>query len=150
MKNGESIVDLLLFFSVYSRVWGTCKITGEQGAVQMKSKWKILLGGTAVGLLNGLLGSGGGMILVPLLEKLNVTGKSSHATSLAVIVPLSAVSAFLYWRQGWLEMETALPLLLPGLAGGILGGFFMGKIPLGWLKGIFGLLLLWGGVRCFF
>ncbi len=115
----------------------------------MKKYWKGLLGGAAVGLLNGLLGAGGGMVLVPLLERLGVTGKSSHATSLAVIVPLSAVSAFLYWRQGWLSLDQGLPLLLPGLAGGILGGIFMGRIKLGWLKGMFGALLLWGGVRSF-
>ena len=113
----------------------------------MKDKWKGLLGSSAVGLLNGLLGAGGGMILVPLLEKLGVKGTNSHATSLAVIVPLSAVSAFLYWREGWLRLDQGLPLLLPGLAGGVLGGLLMGKIKLGWLKAAFGVLLLWGGIR---
>ena len=38
----------------------------------MKDKWKGLLGSSAVGLLNGLLGAGEGMILVPLLKKLGV------------------------------------------------------------------------------
>ena len=113
----------------------------------MKERWKGLLGGAAVGLLNGLMGAGGGMVLVPLLDKLGVTGKSSHATSLAVIVPLSAVSAFLYWRQGWLSLDQGLPLLLPGLMGGVVGGLLMGKIKLGWLKAAFGVLLLWGGLR---
>ena len=63
----------------------------------MKSKklWGTL-GGFGAGLLNGLLGAGGGMVVVPLLSALGTAGKKSHATALAVIVPLSVVSAVLY------------------------------------------------------
>ena len=72
-------------------------------------------GGVAVGLLNGLLGAGGGMVTVPLLDRLGVRGQKSHATSLAVIVPLSFVSAWLYWRRGWFSPGELLPFLPGGL-----------------------------------
>lgn len=104
-------------------------------------------GGLGVGLLNGLLGAGGGMVLVPLLAALGLGGKESHATSLLVILPLSLLSAGLYWWQGWLSPMEALPFLLPGLAGAAAGGWLMGRLPLRWLKLAFGLLLLWGGVK---
>ncbi|MEG0853549.1 MAG: TSUP family transporter [Angelakisella sp.] len=108
---------------------------------------KAALGGVAVGILNGLLGAGGGMVMVPLMEWLGVKGKKSHATSLAVIVPLSVLSAGLYWWQGWFSPSNALPYLLPGLLGAVVGGLLMGKIQVKWLKIAFGLLLLWGGVK---
>lgn len=113
----------------------------------MTKKQQAAAGGFGAGLLNGLLGAGGGMIVVPLLELLEVEGKKSHATSLGVIVPLSALSAALYWARGWFSPADALPYLLPGLLGAMAGGWLMGRISLRWLKVAFGLLLLWGGAR---
>ena len=107
-------------------------------------------GGVAVGLLNGLLGAGGGMVTVPLLDRLGVRGQKSHATSLAVIVPLSLASAWLYWRRGWFAPEEVLPYLPGGLAGAWLGARLLPRLPLPWLKAAFGLLLLWAAWRLLF
>ena len=111
----------------------------------VKKKTKAAMGGVAVGLLNGLLGAGGGMVMVPLLELLGVKGKKSHATSLAVIIPLSVLSAGLYLWRGWFSLGDALPYLLPGLLGAVLGGWLMGRLPTRLLKLAFGALLIWGG-----
>ena len=107
------------------------------------------MGGIGVGFLNGLLGAGGGIILVPLMESLGVTGKKSHATTLAVIVPLSILSFGIYLSKGWVSPIAPLPYLLPGVIGAVMGGMAMGKVNLKWLKLIFGLLLIWGGVQSF-
>ena len=106
----------------------------------MKSKklWGTL-GGFGAGLLNGLLGAGGGMVVVPLLSALGTGGKKSHATALAVIVPLSLVSAVLYLIEG--------RFTLGSLLGAYLGSRLMPKISTGWLKLVFGGLMLWGGIR---
>lgn len=111
-----------------------------------KQKRHALLGGVGVGLLNGLLGAGGGMVLVPLLQALGVRDRQSHATSLAIIVPLSLLSAAIYWWRGWVAPAQALPYLLPGLLGAVAGGWLLGRLPVRWLKLAFGLLLLWGGI----
>lgn len=113
----------------------------------MVQKTKALLGGVAVGALNGLLGAGGGMVLVPLMELLGIGGKKSHASSLAVIVPLSAISAAVYLRRGWFAPGDALPFLLPGLLGAVSGGLLLNRVKIKWLKVTFGLLLIWGGVK---
>ena len=44
-------------------------------------------------------------------------------------------------------LELVLPYLLGGLIGGVLGGLTFEKVPVRWLKVIFGLFLLYGGVR---
>ena len=118
------------------------------GIIFMKSKklWGTL-GGFGAGLLNGLLGAGGGMVVVPLLSALGTGGKKSHATALAVIVPLSLVSAVLYLIEGRFTLADALPWLPGSLLGAYLGSRLMPKISTGWLKLVFGGLMLWGGIR---
>lgn len=116
----------------------------------MKKRQAVLsaLGGIGAGFLNGLLGAGGGMLTVPLLELLTgVRGRRSHATSLAVILPLSLVSAALYWRRGWFSPTLALPYLPGGLAGGLAGGLLLARVNTAWLKAVFSLLLLWAAFR---
>ena len=44
-------------------------------------------------------------------------------------------------------METALPCCLGGVAGGILGAWLYPRVPLRLLTALFGLLLVYGGVR---
>lgn len=113
----------------------------------MRKKWWGVLGGLGAGIINGLLGAGGGMVVVPLLSAMGVHGKRSHATALMVIVPLSAVSAVLYLVQGRVGFADALPWLPGSLLGAYLGSRLMPKIATGWLKLLFGGLMLWGGVR---
>ena len=113
----------------------------------MRKKWWGVLGGLGAGVINGLRGAGGGMVVVPLLSAMGVRGKRSHATALMVIVPLSAVSAVLYLVQGRVGFADALPWLPGSLLGAYLGSRLMPKIATGWLKLLFGGLMLWGGVR---
>lgn len=113
----------------------------------MGKRLAAVLGGVGAGFLNGLLGAGGGMLTVVLLELLGIKGRRSHATSLAVILPLSLVSAALYWRRGWFTPLMALPYLPGGLAGGLAGGLLLARVNTAWLKAAFSLLLLWAAFR---
>ena len=59
----------------------------------MKNTGKSLVTGALAGIANGLFGSGGGLFLVPLFTKwLGLEQRRAFATSVAVILPLSAVS----------------------------------------------------------
>ena len=116
----------------------------------MKKKILGFSSGIAVGVLNGLLGAGGGMITVPLLEIMGVKGKHAHATSLAVIVPLSLASAGVYWARGWVSPGEALAFLPGGLLGALLGAKLLARANTAWVKGGFALLLLWGAARSVF
>lgn len=64
-----------------------------------------------------------------------------------MILPLSLVSAGIYWFRGGLELDAAWPYLLGGFLGGILSGRVFQKVPLTWLRRAFALLILYGGVR---
>lgn len=116
----------------------------------MDSKLRYALAGALAGLTNGLFGGGGGSVLVPLLTGYcGMDQRRAFATSVAVILPLCVLSAVIYLLRGSLDWQTALPYLAGGAAGGWAGGRFFKGVSMVWLRRAFGLLLLYGGVRCF-
>lgn len=97
------------------------------------------------GLLNGLLGTGGG---VPLYFALSHDGadKRAYATASVGVLLLSAQTLFLY--RGAAPPLTAVTPFLPFLAitGGFVGARLLGKLNPFALRLIFGLLLLFSGI----
>lgn len=114
----------------------------------MKQQGKYGIIGALAGLANGLFGAGGGLFLVPLLTGwADLAPKKAFATSVAVILPLSLLSAAVYLWKGALDFSSALPYLLGGGIGGFISGRVFQKVPMKPLRRIFGLLILYGGVR---
>lgn len=105
--------------------------------------------GAAIGFLNGLLGSGGGMIAVPMLRGLKVEAEACHATSIAIIAPLAIASGLLYLKAGSFAPADALPYLPGGLAGAAFGAWLLPKIKTVWLRRIFGAVILFAAWRLF-
>lgn len=107
--------------------------------------------GVLSGVLNGLFGSGGGITVVPMLELLSVPPQKAHATSVAIIFPLSLFTALLYFRQGIPADWNALCYLIPGgLIGALIGTKWLQKLPSHLLRRIFGGIILYAGVRLVF
>ena len=114
----------------------------------MDKKWKVRLSGAAAGLVNGLFGGGGGTVLVPLLTGWCKTEqKRALASCVAVILPFCVLSAVIYLLRTGLSLLMALPYLLGGAAGGFLAGKWLKKLPVLWLRRLFGALLLVSGIR---
>ena len=110
-----------------------------------------ILGGLAIGFLNGLLGAGGGIVAVPILHKIINNRKDAHINSIAVILPLCIISAVIYLMNGnTLGEIKIIPLTIAGLFGAMLGTFIMDKISVKTLKNIFSIMLIIAGVRMFF
>lgn len=103
--------------------------------------------GLAVGLVNGLLGAGGGMIAVPLLQRLGLERKQAHANAVAVILPITVLSAALYLMKGYVSLSDSFIFIPGGIAGSLLGTLIMKKISPKWLKRIFGGFMIYAGVR---
>ena len=114
----------------------------------MKEKWKYVVTGALGGLANGLFGSGGGLFLVPLMTRWSkLEERKAFATSVAIILSLSIVSSVVYFTKGALDFSTAWPYLLGGGIGGVISGLVFQKVPLNFLRRIFGLLIPYGGIR---
>ncbi len=107
-----------------------------------------LLIGAAAGTVNGLFGAGGGLLLVPLMIRFcKLEQKQAFATALVVMLALSAVSLAVYWYRGSVDFRAALPYLLGGVAGGVIGGVWMKRIKVKWLRLALAAFLLYGGVK---
>ena len=85
------------------------------------NRWLTALGGFFVGIVNSLLGAGGGMLAVPLLQKSNLTQTQAHASSIAVIFPLSLLSSVLYVTSGKVALMQAVPYFPVAVIGAIAG-----------------------------
>ena len=111
-------------------------------------KYGLMLAGMACGAVNGLLGAGGGMVLVPLLSGLSeMEEKEIFPASVAIILPISAVSLAVTAFTSEVRWSESLPYLLSGSAGGIIAGIIGKRIPVKWLHRGLGILILWGGIR---
>ena len=113
----------------------------------MKRKITPYLGGILIGTLNSLFGAGGGIIAGPLVEKSGLSKKNAHANAVAVILPITLLSATLYILQGKVTLSDASPYILTGIIGSVLGTAILKKISTLWLKRIFGIFIIYAGVR---
>lgn len=115
----------------------------------MKNKTKNKLIGIAVGFINGLFGSGGGMIAVPALQTLEQDQHKVHAIAVGMIFPISIVSAIFYFVKGEVDFNT-LYIALAALPGGLLGSKLLYKIKTKWLGRIFYSLMIVAGIKMIF
>ena len=117
-----------------------------------EKKWPTAaLAGGAAGAVNGFFGGGGGMVLVPLLtSRCGLDQRRAFASSVAIILPLCALSSAIYFFRGGLDLAAALPYLAGGLVGGLIGGKVFRRLNMDWLRRFFALLILYGGVKSLF
>lgn len=117
----------------------------------MKEKLKnnLIIGliGAAIGMVNGILGAGGGMLAVPLLKKVGFTQKECHTNAIAIILPITVISAIMYLFKNYVTIKQAFIYMPTGLIGAVLGTYLLKKISATWLKRIFAVLMIYAGVR---
>ena len=86
--------------------------------------------------------------MVPLLiYGAKLEEKNAFATSVAVMFPLSLISLAIFFLRGGAWDDSAPWYALGGIAGGLLSANAFRRIPTRWLHRLFGLLLLYGGIR---
>lgn len=99
------------------------------------------------GALNGMFGTGGGTVALPMLKKVTNDEKTAFQTVQLFILPLSILSAVTYKKSE--NIKGIVFICLGALIGGILGAFLSKKIKVKYLKIIFGLIILYVGVKAF-
>ncbi len=116
----------------------------------MSTKLKRLItaaAGLGIGIVNGVLGAGGGMIAVPILKKLGLEQKEAHANAVAIILPISILSAVLYLVKDYVNLSNSFAYIPTGVLGAVAGTYILRKISPVWLKRIFGGFMVYAGAR---
>ena len=108
----------------------------------------ITFAGICAGAVNGLFGAGGGMLLVPILDRFtDLEEERVFPVSVAMIAPICLVSLFSGHFPSGAVWTEAFGYLLGSGIGGITAGLWGQKIRPKWLHRFLGGLILWGGVR---
>ena len=100
------------------------------------------------GVVAGLLGVGGGIVLVPVLDVVLRAGGvpadwSMHiaiATSLATIIPTAIASSRAHHARGGVDWGIARAWAPGMLCGALAGSLLAARIPDAWLAGVFGMV----------
>lgn len=104
--------------------------------------------GFIAGLLNGVFGTGGGILIVPMLKKVGLNSQKSHATAISVILPLSIVTTIMYLLKGIpVDFSLLIPTISLGLIGAVCGAVLLNKIDAVLLNKVFACVIIISGIR---
>jgi uncharacterized membrane protein YfcA len=106
----------------------------------------LLLTGGFTGFVSGMMGSGGGAIMVPVMVLLlGFTQHLAQGSSLLAMAPTGSVGAYTHWKLGNTRTDL-LKGLIPGiLLGAYLGGTLAHYLSDGALRVVFAVVLIWTG-----
>lgn len=103
--------------------------------------------GLAAGFINGLLGTGGGMIVLPSLISSGMDRQKAHVNSVCIIFFICLSSAFIYLNSHDLDFTQALPYIPWGILGSITGSVLLPKTNQSVLRKLFGCFSIWAAYR---
>ena len=107
--------------------------------------------GIVTGFVNGIFGSGGGTLLVPILSNIvKVEEHKSHATALAVIVFLTGASSAIYISKGTYDVGLTIKVSIGSIIGAIIGAKILCKVTGRFLRISFGLIMIIASIRMVF
>lgn len=111
---------------------------------------KKFFSGITIGIVNVVLGAGGGMLTVPLYKKMGMEQKEAQINAVATILPITIISAIIYLLNGNVKLSDTYIYIIPGLLGSVLGTFVIRKTSNKLLTVFFSLFMIWAGLRLFF
>ena len=101
----------------------------------------------AAGILNGFIGTGGGVIMLLILKRLYKNeSKTAYASVVLTVLPMTVISAAVYCFLNPSLLSFALPFVPFALAGGALGAYLLGKVNTRAVSYVFSALAVFAGV----
>jgi hypothetical protein len=120
--------------------------------MNMQEMLVLVLIGLVAGMLSGFVGVGGGMVIVPaLVYFLGFSQYQAQGTSLFVLsMPVVILAVMNYAKGGHVNWKFGLFIASAFIIGGFLGSKLALKIPIAWVKIIFGLIMAYVSVKLLF
>lgn len=126
----------------------------EKIALRSEAKKRSMLfalAGILSGIVNGLLGTGGGILTVLFLSKIyakdsSYSTKDIFAITLCSSVIMSVASLLFYLSSGCFSVSDSALYMLAAVPGGVLGAILLEKLSSKTMKLIFALLVVWAGI----
>lgn len=103
--------------------------------------------GTVLGFLSGI-GVGGGSLLVLWLTAVqNQPPELARSINLLFFLPAALIASFFRWRQGTLNLKEIFPAVIAGCICAALFSWIGSMMDTDMLKKLFGILLIFTGIR---
>lgn len=122
-------------------------------SVSYKQKFFLLItGGLVAGFMNGLLGAGGGILLVYIMNFLFSRQKNApdkrdiFANALAAMLPVTAVSVVSYASRGNLHVTGVEIFVIPAILGGLGGAWLLDKLKPETIRRLFTMIVILSGI----
>jgi uncharacterized membrane protein YfcA len=130
------------------RLGGSFAEDGTRYVYRVKRVPLAMTASLAAGALSGLLGVGGGIIKVPVLNSFcGVPIRAAAATSAFMIGVTAAASSFVYFGRGDVLLQVTALVALGSLPGSLFGARLSHKVDTRLLKVLMGLILLGVGAQ---
>lgn len=108
----------------------------------------LLAMGGATGILSGLLGVGGGVVLIPMMVFLLGTPQHlAQGVSMLFIIPTALSGLWHLHRQKLVNLPVAMYIGAGSIAGALISANFVQFIPGDDLKKLFGVFVIYSGIR---
>jgi uncharacterized membrane protein YfcA len=154
----EQVFGVFLIYVAIDNVWRLVRRQPEAPSEQQRLDWwRCGVAGAAMGFMAGLLGVGGGIVAVPLLQKLCRLPLRQCIATTAACMCVSAVFGAVRKNlalagMGLDVMESvriAAVLAPTAVGGGLIGGTLAHALPLAAVRVAFIVLLLWSAAGMF-
>ncbi len=108
-----------------------------------------LLLGLIIGAISGIVGTGGGVLIVPaLVYFFHMSQHKAQGTSLgALLAPIGILAFWEYHKAGNVDLKASLLIAVGFAIGGYFGGFWAQQLPDLLLRRILGTLLVVVGIH---
>jgi uncharacterized membrane protein YfcA len=107
-----------------------------------------ILASLVAGAVSGMLGLGGGIVKVPILNTFcGIPMRVAAATSTFMIGITTAASAFLYYGRGEISLPLTAAVALGALPGSLVGARVADRVATRWLKLLMAVVLMLVGAR---
>lgn len=116
----------------------------------MKNKGIFLLViiGFISGIISGFLGSGGGMVLVPVFSHfLNLDEVKSRASTIFCITFMVITSSIFYINKNSIDFRIGIKCAIGGIIGGFIGSKLLVNLNSKYLDLIFIIFLIYSGIK---
>ena len=110
----------------------------------------VLILSFCAGLINGILGAGSGIIFLLIPKFFSSSGgREIYSFAMTCVIPVSIISLLSY-PSSIFSLENILPLIIPGILGGVVGALLSERIHLPLLNSIFAVITVYSGFSMIF
>ena len=103
--------------------------------------------GCVLGFLSGLGVGGGSLLMLWLTLVLGIPQDTARGINLLFFIPSALIASLFHWKKGKLDIKKLLPGILSGCISAGVCALLSSRIELRALKKLFGILLIFTGLR---